>query len=278
VQSIGLTGAPPTEPGQLSPDGTWRWDGTRWVPAQPQRPARRRSRVWVWLPVGCLTVLLLTGAGVGYGMYSWVQGFLHGTVTCLPSDFPRYPGAVYADQTYELNGAYPGNTCHVVLESNDDVATVTAFYESKLNTGAWQVTSSGTQSGQVTFQPARSDAPFGTVQVGVSSTHTEITIDTFTSTCLPLNFPNYPGAKFGGMAKETAARNECHVVLVTNDGVVAVTAFYKSQLNTGRWQVTSSAGNQVGWRLTNGKRTDASGTVAITVSDDRTEIDVAAYS
>jgi len=53
---------------------------------------------------------------------------------------------------------------------------------------------------------------------------------------------------------------------------------YKSQLSTGRWQVTSSAGNQVGWRLMRGKRTDASGTVTARVSDDRTEIDVDAYS
>jgi len=167
---------------------------------------------------------------------------------------------MYADQTYELNGAYPGTVCHIVLESNDDVATVTAFYESRLNTGAWQVTSSGSQGGKITFQPSRSEAPFGTVQVVISDTHTEITIDTFTSTCLPLNFPNYPGAKFAGMTKATDVRNECHVVYATNDGVAAVTAFYRSQLNTGRWQVTSSAGNQVGWRLTRGKRTDASGT------------------
>ncbi len=264
--------------GRLSPDGRWRRDGTQWIPALPQRTSRRRSRLWVWLPVGCLTVLLLTAAGVGYGTYSWVQGFLHGTVTCLPSDFPRYPGAMYADQSFELNGAYPGNVCHTVLESNDDVATVTAFYDSNLNTGSWQVTSIGTQGGEITFQPARSEAPFGTVQVAVSNAHTEITIDTFTSTCLPLNFPKYPGSKFVGMTKETTARNECHVVLATNDGVATVTAFYKSQLNTGRWQVTSSAGNQVGWRLTRGKRTDASGTVTVRVSDDRTEIDVDSYS
>ena len=166
----------------------------------------------MWLLAGCLTVLLVTGAGVGFAIYSRVQGFLHGTYTCLPTDFPRYPGSANAEQTYELNGAYPGSTCHVVLESNDDVATVTAFYESKLNTGAWQVTSSAGQGGKITFQPAKSATPFGTVQVLVSSTHTEITIDTFTATCLPLNFPKYPGAKFGGMNKETGAISGCHAV------------------------------------------------------------------
>lgn len=59
-----------------------------------------------------------------------------GSATCLPSDFPRYPGAAYAGFTFDLNGAYPGNTCHTVFESDDDVATVTAFYQGKLNTGA----------------------------------------------------------------------------------------------------------------------------------------------
>jgi hypothetical protein len=231
----------------------------------------------MWLVAGCLTVLLLTVAGVGFGIYTRVQGFLHGTYTCVPSNFPRYPGSAYAEQTYELNGTYPGSTCHVVLESNDDVATVTAFYESKLNTGAWQVNSSATQGGKITFQPAKSAAPFGTVQVAVGNTHTEITIDLFSSTCLPLNFPKYPGAKFGGMTQETGARSGCHVVLATNASAAAVTAFYKSELNSGRWRVTSSAGNQVAWRLTNGKRTDASGTVRISANDQGTEIDVDAY-
>ena len=260
----------------MSPDGTWRWDGTRWVPAQPQRVSRGRSLVWVL--AGCSTVVVLTAVGVGYGIYSFVQGVKHVSTTCLPSDFPKYPGAVYAGFTYELNGAYPGNTCHVVLESNDHVAAVTAFYQSKLNTGAWQVTSSGTQAEKIIFQPAKSDAPFGAVQVVVSNTHTEITIDLFTSTCLPLNLPRYPGAKFGGMTKEVGTRNACHVVFVTNDRVAAVTAFYKRELNAGNWQVTSNAAGQVAFRLRNGKRTMASGTVTIAVSGERTEIKVDAYS
>jgi len=167
--------------------------------------------------------------------------------------------------------------CRLSVQSNDDVATVTAFYESKLNTGAWQVTSSAGQGGKITFQPAKSATPFGTVQVLVSSTHTEITIDTFTATCLPLNFPKYPGARFAGMNKETGAISGCHAVFATNAGAAVVTAYYKSNLNSGRWRVTSSSENQVAWRLTNGKRTDASGTVRISANDAGTEIDVDAY-
>jgi hypothetical protein len=119
--------------------------------------------------------------------------------------------------------------------------------------------------------------PFGTVQIAVRNTQTEITIDLFTSTCLPLNFPTYPGAKFGGQNREVGSRNLCHIVFVSNGSVAAVTAFYKRELNIGNWQVTSSAAGQVGFRLRNGKRTIVSGTVAIAVSGGRTEIKVDTY-
>jgi len=227
---------------------------------------------------GCSTVVVLTVGGVGYGIYSFVQGVKNGSNTCLPSDFPRCPGAVYARFSFDLNGAYPGNTCHAVFESNDDVATVTAFYQSKLNTGAWQVTSLGIQADTVNFQPNKSAAPCGTLQVAASNTHTEITIDLFTSTCLPLNFPIYPGAKFGGQNRKVGGEsNACNVVFVSNNSVASVTAFYTRELNTGNWQLTSSGAGQVGFRLKNGKMTVRSGTVAVAVGGDRTEIRVDVY-
>jgi hypothetical protein len=228
----------------------------------------------MWVLAGCSTVFVLTVAGAGYGIYSFVQGVKNGSNTCLPSDFPRYPGAVYARFSFDLNGAYPGTTCHAIFESNDDVATVTAFYQSKLNTGAWRATSPGTQADTVNFQPARSAAPFGTLQVAVSSTQTEITIDLFSSTCLHPNFPKYPGAEFGGQHREVGGSGVCHVVFVSNDSVAAVTAFYKRELNTGNWQATSSGAGPFAFRLKNGKMTIAFGTVAIAVGGDRTEIKV----
>jgi hypothetical protein len=278
VQSPGVVGPPQADPGQLSADGRWRWDGTRWVLAQTQLTSHRRSRSWGWVLAGCSTVVVLAAVGGGYGIYTFIQGVKNGSNTCLPSDFPRYPGARYAEFTFELNGAYPGNTCHAVFESNDEVASVTAYYESKLNTGDWQVTPIGSQTDTVTFQPAKSEAPFGTVQVALSNTHTEITIDLFTSTCLPLGFPTYPGAKFGGQNVDVGGGTRgCHILFVSNDSVAAATAFYKRELNTGNWQVTSSAAGQVGFRLKNGKATDAYGTVTISIGDDRTQIKVDAY-
>lgn len=66
----------------------------------------------------------------------------------------------------------------------------------------------------------------------------------------------------------------CHVVFVSKASVAAVTAFYEKALSSGRWQVKSSSAGQIGFRLSNGKRTDASGTVTVVTSGERTEIRV----
>jgi hypothetical protein len=261
--------------GQLSPDGRWRWNGTQWVPAGPQPSSvRRRPSALVWGLAGCATTVVLATAGVGYWAHSLVNGFLSGSSTCLPSDFPRYPGAVPREWTFDLNGTYPGNTCHFVFESSDDVGAVAAFYESKLNSGNSRVTTSGNPAGQINFQLAREGWPFGMVKVAVGKTRTEITIDLFTSTCLPLGFPMYPGAGFGGQSSQVNAVRMCHVVFESNDKVATVSAFYQRNLNSGNWQVTSSAANEIHFRLRNGKMTVASGTVNIAVSGARTEITI----
>jgi hypothetical protein len=265
---------PPVEPGQLSPDRRWRWDGTQWLPAEPQPSVRRRSSALAWVLAGCATVLVLGLVGVGYGAYSFVHGFLSGSQTCLPSNFPRYPGAVPEAWSFDLNGTYPGNTCHMAFQSNDDVEAVTAFYESKLNSGDWRVTRSGIPAGQINFQPAREAQPFGTVNVTVGKTRTEIAIDLFTSTCLPLGFPMYPGAGFGGQSSQVNGARECHIVFESNDSVATVTRFYQSNLNSGNWQVTSSASSEIHFRLTNGKRTIASGTMNFAVNRERTEVTI----
>ena len=227
---------------------------------------------------GCAVVLLLGGVGAGFGIYSFIQGIKNYSTTCLPSDFPKYPGSTVADENFGLNNVYPGFSCHMVLESNDDLDTVTTFYTSKLNTGSWQVTLTGDPSGTIVFQPARKASPFGTVQVALASTHTEITIDTYTSTCLLTGFPHYPGAKFGGQSFDVTGgdpRFRCHVTFLSTDSIAAVTSFYKANLNAGDYRVWSIAGDQIEFRLLRGYKPIAGGTVTITLGDDRTKITVA---
>jgi hypothetical protein len=240
-----------------------------------QPPVRRRRSPWVWVLAGCATAFVLAAVGVGYGAYSLVHGFLSGSAQCLPSDFPRYPGAVEAAWSFDLNGTYPGNTCHADFQSNDDVDAITAFYQSSLNTGSWRVTSSGNPAGQVDFQPATQTQPFGTVSVSAGQARTDIAIDLFTSTCLPIGFPTYPGLGFGGQSSQlNGSVRDCHVVFESSRDVAAVTAFYKSSLNSGNWHVTSTAGSEIQFRLITGKRTVVHGTLDVAASGARTEVTI----
>lgn len=227
---------------------------------------------------GCAIVLVLVGAAAGFGIYSFVQGVKNYSTTCLPSGFPKYPGSTIADENFGLYDVYPGFTCHMVFESNDALDAVTTFYTSQLNAGSWQVTLTGDPAGTIVFQPARDASPFGTVQVASAPTHTEITVDTYTSTCLLMGFPQYPGAKFGGQSFDATGGDtgrSCHVTFLSTDRVNAVMSFYKSRLNTGHWRVWSTSGDQIDFRLYRGRRIIAGGTVTVTLSDGRTKINVA---
>src|SRR6267143_3501279 len=101
---------PTVHPGQLSPDGQWRWDGAQWVPATQGAapvPPPRGSRSWIWWVAGGCAVLLVIGAvGAGFGIYSLVNRFQHGGFSCLPSDFPSYPGAAVVNETTKVGNEF----------------------------------------------------------------------------------------------------------------------------------------------------------------------------
>src|SRR5260370_20113884 len=89
---------PPVQPGQISPDGMWRWDGVRWVPlvGQPLRQpiARPRTRPWIWwLAGGCALLLVIGLVGAGYGLYSIAHSISRTNFASLPSHFPSHPRA-----------------------------------------------------------------------------------------------------------------------------------------------------------------------------------------
>jgi hypothetical protein len=177
-----MSTGPVVQPGQLSPDGLWRWDGTQWVPVAPSvstMPAARRSKAWVWVAGGCVLLLILGVIGIGFGAYSLVKGFQNGAFNCLPSDFPGYPGAtVMSENTKIGSGFAPGDSkrCTIVLESNDDVATVTSFYTLQLDTGDWTVASSDPSSGEIQFTRKSRSATVGDLLLLGRGQHTEIQI------------------------------------------------------------------------------------------------------
>jgi hypothetical protein len=168
---------PSVEAGQLSPDGLWRWDGTQWTPVMgvaSAMPPPRRSRAWIgWLAGGCAVLLVLGVIGAGFGLFSLVRQFQNGAFNCLPSDFPQYPGTTVSSEKTSVGTI---RQCTIVLESNDGVAPVTAFYKQELDTGDWAITSSDPASGEFSFRLRSRSQTFGTISLLGRGLHTEIDI------------------------------------------------------------------------------------------------------
>jgi hypothetical protein len=171
------------QPGQISPDGLWRWDGQRWVPTgamapQQQAPMRPRgSLAWLWwLGGGCaLLIVVAVVAGI-FGLTGLVRNFQGGAYSCLPADFPSYPGASVVRENSTV-GTH--NECDMTLSSNDDVGTVTRFYATRLNQGDWQDTVD-VVNGVVTFKQVSGGHATGQVQLLGAGQHTEIRISLVT--------------------------------------------------------------------------------------------------
>jgi hypothetical protein len=143
-------------------------------------PAARRSRGWIWWLVGgCAVLLVLAAIGAGFGLYSLVTRFQQGAFSCLPSDFPGYPGAsVVSVNTKVGTGISAGDStrCTIVYESNDDIGTVTAYYQSHLNSGDWTIVTSDSASGVIGFQRKSRPQTVGTVTLLGRGQHSEIDI------------------------------------------------------------------------------------------------------
>jgi hypothetical protein len=162
----------------------WRWDGVRWMPliGQPtgQPIPRPRTRPWIWwLAGGCALLLVIGLVGAGFGIYSVAHSISSATFACLPSDFPSYPGArVTTATTYVGTAVAPGDSksCRMVLESTDDVATVTAFYDDRLRTGDWTVIADLPTYGQIQFHRVSRPQAFGLAQLLGKGQQTEIRI------------------------------------------------------------------------------------------------------
>jgi hypothetical protein len=165
--------------GQLSPDGMWRWNGTRWVPAG--QPPPRRSQKWIWWLAGALAIsVILIIAGVGYGAYTLVNRFQGGVFSCLPSDFPSYPGAIVAGQStnYYGPGVPAGDTkvCRMTLIADDPIDTVSAYYHDRLESGDWILDSMEPIKGTFDFHRFSRPKTAGTVEPHQLGQQTEILI------------------------------------------------------------------------------------------------------
>ena len=145
-------------------------------------PARRISPWW-WVAGGCVALLVLTiAAGVVVAIVGWhalVGRFTTGGFSCLPADFPTYPGATFAGQTYDLNAnTTPGNFCEMKYSTNDPSDTVLDVYASRLNSGNWEVVpTTPVTPGEIDFQNKKNSRKHGSIVVDGSGGHTGITVD-----------------------------------------------------------------------------------------------------
>lgn len=124
-------------------------------------------------------VLVLGAIGAGFGIYSLVTRFQQGGFTCLPSDFPSYPGASVVSENTRVGSvvsAGDSTRCTMVFDSNDDVATVTTYYEAHLNSGDWTIVSSDAANGVIDFQRKSRPETVGTVTLLGRGQHSEIDI------------------------------------------------------------------------------------------------------
>lgn len=156
----------------------WRWDGQRWVPAVMVAPPKR-SKAWIWWLAGAVTVsLVLLLVGVGYGVYSIASKFQASGFSCLPADFPRYPGTRLIEEQTTLGSALPGDSkqCRMTLISSDDVTVVGPYFQNHLASGDWTVMSTDYNDGSIHFQRSSKPQTIGTVQLLHLGQQTEIRI------------------------------------------------------------------------------------------------------
>src|SRR5690348_3122267 len=159
----------------------WRWDGRQWsatghVP-RPQTAGRPRS--WVWWVAGAGALLLVIGiVGGAYGLISLARTMQQGGLTCLPSDFPHYPGSFVSSETTSLGPV--GHQCHMTFESGDTVTTVGPYFQSHLSSGDWAVISVDFPNGTIAFNRISQPEVRGTVKLSPTKqggTHINVVLD-----------------------------------------------------------------------------------------------------
>jgi hypothetical protein len=132
--------------------------------------------VW-WVAGGCALLLVLGVAGGVYGVISLAQRLQQGGLTCLPADFPHYPGSFVSSESTNIGPN--GHVCQMSFESNDAFATVSGYFEYELNHGNWTVISEDRDTATTTFRRVSQPQVHGTTKVLPSShgTHIEVTLN-----------------------------------------------------------------------------------------------------
>lgn len=91
----------------------------------------------------------------------FLRPFHVGLSSCLPSDFPKYPGASLAS----LVVSDSLGDCTVQYRTRDSASDVQSFYETSLTQGDWIVTGVDAPRGMITFRRVSAPATVGLVKI-----------------------------------------------------------------------------------------------------------------
>jgi hypothetical protein len=109
-----------------------------------------------------VAVLTLVWAGMVVYAGARIAGIFHvGLTSCLPDDFPTYPGAAIA--SIVISDTF-GN-CTIQFQTRDPAEEVKTFFETSLDEGDWVVTGVEEQAGQIRFSRYSDPDVRGYVQV-----------------------------------------------------------------------------------------------------------------
>ena len=106
----------------------------------------RRTIGYIAAVAGVLT--LVWAAMVGYAAVQFFNFYHLGFSSCLPDDFPGYPGARIASVV--VSDEY--GDCLVQYSTGDSGANVMAFFETSLDQGDWTVTDVDDRGGTIQFE------------------------------------------------------------------------------------------------------------------------------
>ena len=116
----------------------------------------------------------MAAVGGVWGIVSLVHGFQNGAFSCLPSDFPRYPGSTVSAETTTTGGNR--RECRMSFESVDAVTTVGPYFQSRLDSGDWTVISVDHARGTIKFSRVSTFDVFGSVELFKVGTGTRIAV------------------------------------------------------------------------------------------------------
>lgn len=186
---------------QLSPDGRWRWDGTRWLPVEPQpsgtasRPRLSRTAVVALALVGSLVVGAVAGSIAG-----GLTGARPRPPAAFPSAFPSGGDRYLAGQTVsglEHHATSSNYTCNQQQQgpSSQFKQSITCDFNGNIPTSPTVLVFADGDS-QVGEVIANCTRPFGATKSACGS---------FDGSVVRLLFPQ--GSPLGSQAQAWAAQN-----------------------------------------------------------------------